>query len=224
MRRSPLIIATLGAAAVTLGGCAHHTPRYSDADFEPVEVPMEEQGEERVTGAIFDPSDRRGLFEDAKALRVGDILTVQLQERTNASKSVSASTSKDSEIGFGTPTVFNEPVEWANVSAGGSSSFDGEGEAEQENQLSGSLSVMITRVMPNGNLEIRGQKRLTLNRGTEYVRLSGIIRPQDITPDNTIASTKVANANIIYSGGGALHESAQMGWLSRFFNSPLWPL
>ncbi|MDF3013473.1 MAG: flgH, partial [Cellvibrio sp.] len=102
--------------------------------------------------------------------------------------------------------------------------FDGSADADQSNSLQGNITVTIAEILPNGNLMVRGEKWITLNRGDEFIRISGLVRPEDIAPDNTILSTRLANAKISYSGTGALADASSMGWLSRFFNSALWPL
>ena len=108
-----------------------------------------------------------------------------------------------------------------NLSA--SNGFEGAGESTQKNSLTGSITVSVVEVFPNGYLFVRGEKRLTLTAGNEYIRVSGIVRPVDIQADNTIVSTKIADATIIYTGDGQLAESNSMGWLARFFNKPIFP-
>jgi flagellar L-ring protein precursor FlgH len=81
----------------------------------------------------------------------------------------------------------------------------------------------VAEVLSNGNLLVRGEKRLTINQGDEYIRFSGIVRPSDIGPDNTVLSTSVADARIAYTGKGTLDESNSSGWLARLFNSKWWP-
>ena len=100
-------------------------------------------------------------------------------------------------------------------SAGGNVNFDQEG---------GNLTVTVTEVLPNGVLRIRGEKWLSLTNGDEYIRLTGLVRPQDITPDNTVPSQRIANARIAYGGTGDFDQANQPGWLTRFFNSEWWPL
>ncbi|MFW6342307.1 MAG: flagellar basal body L-ring protein FlgH, partial [Halothiobacillaceae bacterium] len=110
-----------------------------------------------------------------------------------------------------------------NASLGGERSFDGSGNASQENSLDGQITVTVARVLPNGNLIVRGEKFLGINQGTEFVRVSGIVRPQDIGSDNTIDSTRIADARISYGGQGIINDANNMGWLARFFNSPIFP-
>jgi flagellar L-ring protein precursor FlgH len=103
------------------------------------------------------------------------------------------------------------------------SDFEGSADADQSNSLSGTISVTVTQVMPNGLMEVRGEKWLTLNQGEEFVQISGIIRPVDIGPDNSVPSFKVADARITYAGKGALADANSPGFLARFFMK-LWPL
>jgi flagellar L-ring protein precursor FlgH len=101
--------------------------------------------------------------------------------------------------------------------------FEGEADSSQSNSLSGAITVTIADVLPNGNLMVRGEKWLTLNQGEEFIQISGMVRPQDVSTSNTVLSTQIADARITYSGEGFLAESNQMGWLARFFNHPIWP-
>jgi flagellar L-ring protein precursor FlgH len=101
--------------------------------------------------------------------------------------------------------------------------FSGDADADQSNSLEGNITVTVAEILPNGNLIVRGEKWITLNRGDEFIRISGIIRPDDIAPDNTVVSTRLANAKISYSGTGTLADSQTMGWFSKFFNSGWWP-
>ena len=105
----------------------------------------------------------------------------------------------------------------ADVAAGANQSFAGAGTAAQTNTLTGSMTVTIIKVFPNGNLEIAGQKKLVLNDGSEYLRLKGIIRPTDISASNTIASSNIADARITYTNAGVYADSTQPGWLSKIF-------
>ena len=109
------------------------------------------------------------------------------------------------------------------TSLASNSDFSGESDTAQRNSLTGDISVTIADVLPNGNLLVRGEKRLNLNSGNEYVKISGIVRPFDIAANNTVPSTKVADATIIYTGEGAEADAGKIGWLARFFVSALFP-
>jgi flagellar L-ring protein precursor FlgH len=159
---------------------------------------------------------------------VGDILTVRLVENTNASKNSATSTSKTTEAALQNPTIFGIPTTRDGTplfegSLSGEQGFDGSGSSSQSNSLDGDITVTVVERLPNGNLRIRGEKWVTLNQGQEFIQLSGIVRPTDIEPDNSLASTRIADAQITYSSKGVMASANKMGWISRFFNSVLYP-
>ena len=211
-------------AALTLAGCVTppKEPDYSATWPEP--PPAAEQ----ANGAIYQVGHDVALFENAVARRVGDTLTIRLNERTNASKSSSTSTSKSTSIDLPGPIIAGRPVtvhgtEILNAQVDNSTSFDGEGDSSQSNRLEGDITVTVAQRLPNGNLLVRGQKWITINQGREYVRIQGVVRPIDIDPDNSISSLKVADAQIAYGGKGAVNDAATPGLLARFFNVPWLP-
>lgn len=214
-------------AVAGLSACAGQAPRDDERSYEPV-MPPEPEPQERVSGSIFQPQYAGSLTEDRRARRVGDILTVRLVERTDASKNASTNSSRDSETTLTPPTIFGRGVTHRgtnilDVDMGSSRSFEGQGGSSQSNRLEGEITVTVARQLPNGNLMIQGEKWLTLNQGEEMIRIAGIVRPQDISPDNSVASNRVADARITYSGKGTLANANQPGWLARFFQSPLSP-
>lgn len=218
-RTLPALLVTAFAA-----GCSS-MPEPAEPWTPPVAV---EAPAARGEGAIYRDGGDVRLFEDVKAARVGDILTVRLVERTNATKNAATSTSKSSEAQFANPVVFGRPVTRDGVpilegSLSGEHAFDGSGASSQSNSLEGDIAVTVVARYPNGNLRIQGDKWVTLNQGREFIRLSGIVRPFDIDPDNSIDSSMVADAQITYSSEGVLAEANRMGLLTRFFNSGLWP-
>lgn len=215
--------------AVHLVGCgAQQLAPQAGADphYAPVVAPSQPK-EPPSNGSLYSRNYAMSLYGDAKAMRVGDIITVLLEEETTSSKSSGVTVSKQSDIGIGEGTILGTGISASNLSlltnVSGARDFTGGADADQSNLLEGSITVTVANILENGNLVIRGEKWLTLNRGDEYIRVSGIVRPQDITTDNTIESTRIANARISYSGTGELADSNRMGWLSRFFNSPIWP-
>ncbi|MEW6983207.1 flagellar basal body L-ring protein FlgH [Colwelliaceae bacterium 6471] len=200
----------------------------NDPDFAPILPEMEEEPIV-PTGSLFKPNYVNNIYSDSKAHRVGDIISVILSESTQAQKNAKTELKKDSSatldpvIGLGGNAVNfkNDAIQFG---VNQTSDFKGDSKTNQGNSLSGNISVHVLKVLPNGNLMIRGEKWLTLNNGDEYVRLTGIIRAQDITANNTIVSSKVANARIQYAGTGSFAEVQEQGWLSQFFNSSWWPL
>ena len=213
------------AATASLAACG--TTRVADAPFaQPVVVPQ--VSTQPMAGTIYNAGTDMRLFEDRKANRVGDILTVVLAEETNASKNSQTTTGKATEATLGNPTVFGRSLSHDGTplfqgSLSGDSSFDGKGSSSQSNSLAGDITVTVVERLANGNLVISGEKWVTLNQGQEFIRLSGIIRPDDIEPDNTLLSTRIANAQITYSSKGVLAAANKMGLISRFFNSILHP-
>lgn len=221
----------LTLAAVNLAACSTlNPPKPGDAaEYRPA-APIVPIPPASNHGAIFQAVHGQGLFEDYKARRVGDLVTVLLAENTNAKKSAVTSTSKESELelNLGQINVVGQPILGDSLSlfgatGGGTRSFDGSGNSAQSNQLSGEIAVTVAEVLPNGNLVVQGEKWLGINQGNEFVRLRGIIRPVDISAANTVRSTQIANAQLYYGGTGAIRDSNTQGWLSRFFNSPVFP-
>ncbi|AWL12574.1 Flagellar L-ring protein [Saliniradius amylolyticus] len=218
------------ALALFLGGCmstAQRTPVPDDPSYAPVtpDMPRERLAKD---GSIFSQATANSLYSDVKARRVGDIITVVLQENTTASKSAQTSTSKESGVDLDPITGLNGN----NVTIGGNSlqlgvdssnDFSGNASTSQNNNLFGNISVTVMKVLPNQNLVVRGEKWMTINNGDEFIRLTGIVRSADISPDNEVVSSKVANARIQYSGTGSFARAQEKGWLTRFFDSSWWP-
>ena len=180
-------------------------------------------------GSLFKAGLVNSLYSDVKARRVGDLISVQLRENTNASKSANTSTTKDTGANLSPITglggnALNLGGQAIQLGIASNNTFAGDAATAQSNSLSGNISVTVIEVLTNQNLVIRGEKWLTLNSGDEYIRLTGIIRPADISPDNEIESNKIANARIQYSGTGSFADAQKQSLVSRFFNSKWWPL
>jgi flagellar L-ring protein precursor FlgH len=170
------------------------------------------------TGSLYNPANFAGLASDRRARRVGDLITIRLIERTQAQKSASADSNRTSDTAVKLPDV--PPFSYVpdGLFAGGQTqTFKGNGTAAQNNQLFGEITVTVSAVLPGGILAIAGEKRLTLNRGEEQVQLTGLVRIEDIGPENSVASTRVADARIRYSGTGQIADQSRSGWLQRFF-------
>lgn len=169
-------------------------------------------------GSLYSDHYMFALYEDKRAYRVGDILTVELNERTQSSKRADTSTDRNTNINVGVPLVGNLNTSEAAMQLRSSQAFDGESAASQQNFLRGSITVRVTQVLPNGALAIRGEKWIRLNQGDEYLRLQGLVRAEDIDVTNRISSQRVADARISYSGKGELARVNQAGWFSRMFS------
>ena len=210
----------------TSSGELRLSERPDEPDFAP--VPSESIAPPPPTnGSIYAQGYGVQLFGDKNAHRVGDVITVMLDERTVSQKSTQANSSRQSNVDLQAPQIggnelgiLNNPL---SAQINGDRSFNGSGTANQSNRLEGAVSVTVSEVLPNGVLRVRGEKWITLTRGEEYLRVTGLIRPEDINLDNTISSSKLADARIAYSGTGELADSTRQGWLTRVFSSPLFP-
>lgn len=209
-----------------LGGCASYAPPTPGDPYYAPAVSASYQQPQQTNGSLYHERSM-SLFTDSKARNVGDIITIELTERTVSRKSSGVKVRKDSSTSLPAGTILGMTPTLNGASFDTSISqerdFKGDAGADQSNSLSGSIAVTVADVLPNGNLIVRGEKWMTLNRGDEFIRISGILRPDDISRQNTVSSTKLANAQISYSGTGELASSQSMGWLSRFFNSAYWP-
>ena len=207
-----------------LGACQMpHPPKDDDGmswAAEPAPKPS--------NGAIYQSGREVALFENPIAHHVGDIVTIVLNEQTAAQKSSSTNTNKATSVALPGMTILGKaltvhgvPIMSNNIAD--TTKFAGEGDSAQSNSLQGYVTVTVQKVLPNGNLYVKGQKWIGINQGQEYVIMSGVIRPIDLASDNSIPSSQVANAKISYGGKGALADANAQGWLSRFFNSPWSP-
>lgn len=189
-------------------------------------------------GAIYRANYPQPLFEDRRARNVGDVLTINIIEKTSTSKNVSSTAARTSSVAetAATPTILGytpDPSKlWLNgitrgtnfdtsVSASGAQKFEGKGDSAQKNDFSGTITVTVIDVLPNGNLLVSGEKQMGINEGTEYVRFSGVVSPVMISSSNTVLSTQVADARIEFKGRGEIDSAQAMGWLTRFFLSVL---
>ncbi len=171
-----------------------------------------------TTGSLFNASTFSGLVSDRRARHIGDLVTIRLVERTQARKSATADAGRNGKTAITLPDAppFNA-VPKGLLSGGSTQNFKGSGSAAQDNQLSGDITVTVAAVLPGGILSVAGEKRLTLNRGEEQIQLTGLIRIDDLGPDNSVSSTRVADARIRYSGSGQVADQSRQGWLARFF-------
>ena len=214
---------------VLLAGCA--APPLREMPDDPNYAPFEANSalpEFHSQGSIQYARFGTSLFSDRRASQIGDIITVRLEESTQASKDADTQISKNSGVKFNPGLLLGDvvDVDGRNFATDleQDRDFKGEAQSSQSNSLSGSIAVSVIDVLPNGLLRVRGEKWLQLNRGSEYIRLTGLLRQEDVGPDNSVASTQLADARIGYSGTGELAQSNNMGWISKFFNGGWWPL
>jgi len=195
--------------------CSHHQPQqvFTAAPPPPPPPPV-------ANGAIFQPAAGYApLTSGQRAAQVGDVITIVLTERTQGTSTSTSATNHNGSIGLTPPTTGPLSLFSATDAAmGGNSTFAGQGQTGQSNSLVGEISVVVSEVLPNGNMRVRGEKLLHINRGNETIRISGIVRPVDIGSDNRVASTRVADAQIDYVGRGEISRASRQGWLQRFFS------
>lgn len=214
--RSAVALAIVGFA---FSGAAIAKEKKPKETFEPT-IAVAPPPAAEPNGSIFQVENGYApLTSGMRAARVGDVLTIMLQERITAGISNSTGTNKDGSIGLSPPTSGPlSVISSTDLNMGGNQSFKGKGDAAQSNTLSGELSVTIAAVYPNGTMLVKGEKRLALNRGDEFVQFSGIVRTADINSDNRVLSSRVADARINYKGKGDIARSSSQGWLQRFFS------
>src|SRR5690554_368873 len=210
--------------AAVLGGCAMIPPEpivtgpLTAEPPAPYAMPVAEPN-----GSIYQPTayGNYPLFEDRRPRNIGDIVTIVIQERTNAQKRVATSTERSSGAGLGwgaVPSILPGNVSPnQDFSISGSNAMDGEGSTRADNLFTGTLTTTVVGVLPNGNLQIAGDKQMAINRGSEHLRFSGVVDPRSITGSNTVASTLVSYARIDFGSKGTMDEVQTMGCLQRFF-------
>ncbi|MEF3168687.1 MAG: flagellar basal body L-ring protein FlgH [Deltaproteobacteria bacterium] len=211
-----------------LAGCAgtRHTPVPAIAPTTLSHVPSAPSTPSE--GALFNPNQSGSLFEDFRARYVGDVVTILLEEDFQGAKNVKTQTDRDSEMNVGLTGIlgldfkkrmeprYNTTID-ATKAIGGATkdSFKGTGKTSRDASLTGTISSRVVEVLPDGNLRIEGTRELKINNESQYLILSGIIRPKDIGPDNTISSTRIGDARISYTGGGTLSEKQNPAWFAR---------
>ncbi|MFM8509589.1 MAG: flagellar basal body L-ring protein FlgH, partial [Betaproteobacteria bacterium] len=180
-----------------------------------------------ATGAIYNAVQSDNMFGRGRNFQVGDVITVLLDERTQGSRSTSTNVSREAKNNA-VPTGLAGRIAGNRVGLGGlnlndaSTTSAGTGTADQTASLSGSLAVSVVEVMPNGNLVVRGEKQLSLSEGSEVIQVSGVIRPADVSPNNTVLSRRLAHSQIAYRGSGDLAAASSPGWGTKLLTR-VWP-
>ena len=227
MRVSPLLrgglVLVLAASATAPGQASLFGKKAPPEDFSTTRpLPVAAQPVAPANGSIFQAADGyAALYEGWRARRVGDPLTIVLVERTAASKSANSKLGSKGDLGLAPPTTgpLGKLIKSTDIGMSGSRNFNGSGAADQSNSLSGEITVTVAQVFPNGTMLVQGQKRVTLNRGDEFIQIKGLVRMADVGIDNRVESTRVADAQIAYTGKGDVARASRQGWLSRFFQA-----
>ncbi|WAC75557.1 flagellar basal body L-ring protein FlgH [Roseateles sp. SL47] len=215
-----LLLVPAMVALVALSACSTIAPPAWPSN-DPGQLPLPIAATPRPAGGgVFVAGRSASLIADTRAFRSGDVLTVVLEEATQASKKADTQMGKDSSHGL----TMDLNGKTRSYSLGADRDFTGSAASSQQNTLQGAITVVVQEVMGNGLLRVAGEKSLTLNQGEELVRVAGYVRPADVDSDNRVSSQRVANARILYSGRGALADANTPGWLTRWFVSPWAPI
>jgi len=231
----PLNIVLLGILFLfVVAGCSS-TANMVKKD-EPVPVPKEKISPPPMGSIWPGENAKNSLFTDNKARYVNDIVTVIIDEYSSGSNSAETNTGRDTNTFAGVSSLLGVEKQIArsnkdltdgadihtagllpSIKVGGSSknSLTGKGETTRDGELTARITAMVVRVLPNGNLSIKGKRRLAINAEDQYIVVSGIIRPDDITSDNVISSQYIADAKIVYTGKGVINDKMRPGWLTR---------
>jgi flagellar L-ring protein precursor FlgH len=216
-----VLFVLLLTVAALLAGCVTTTP--STAIHQPMTVrPEAKQVMTPANGSIYNVATSRPLFEDRRARLVGDTITINITEKTAAAKKSDTKADRSHDTSLGIPTIAGLPLktfQGATLAANSSTAFEGSGENTSSNNFTGTLTVTVIEVYPNGNLLVSGEKQIGLKEGEEFIRFSGVVNPITISAANTVASTQVADARIEYKANGFIDSAQVMGWLGRFFLS-----
>ena len=218
---------TLGFALVATG-CGQHTREVTA--IEPLEEPVAANPRPQSPGTLWN-GDEGNWLADVKARRIGDIVTVIIKEQAKASKQATTDTERSSSISAGISTFFGLEETVADktkinpssmISASSGNEFSGSGRTTRSEDLAATLTTQVVEVYPNGNLKIRGGKSVAVNNENQIIYLTGIVRPFDVTASNTVDSSQILNAQITYTGKGAISDKQKPGWMMRIFDNT-WP-
>ena len=221
--KKPHVISLMGGVmGILLGLAGCGTPPSTIVQQPTTARPLPLVTQAPSNGAILQTAAFRPLFEDRSARLVGDTLTIVINEKTQAGKKGSSSGSKTGVIDSSISTVVGLPLKMfqgLGVTADSSNQYDDDSAVNSSNTFNGSVTVTVVEVLPNGNLVVAGEKQIALDKGTEYIRLSGVVQPDSIRAGNTVSSTKVADARIEYRTTANFDKAEMMSWMARFFLS-----
>ena len=216
----------MGLVILFLTGCASEpiNPTYR-AEMKKVQEPTfpEYKPPKVEEGSLWSAERGMSLFTDIRAKRVGDTVTIRIVEDPEAAVSANTKTSRSS--GLSGKLVANSTQSNgvdAAINSTLDTSYDGKGTSDRDGHVNAYITAMVINVLPNGNLFISGKRQIKVNHELQYITISGIIRPEDVTPNNEVSSTYIADARIAYSGVGPVSDNQSPGWLARIL-SYVWP-
>ena len=223
---------------VVTAGCSTPVGSLNAADVgdDPTQLYKPQTATARKDGSLWPVEhDKNGLFADAKASKVGDIVTISIVETASASRQAATKTSKQSTQGMSMSNIFGmgssmgisdflgsgQPFD-PSLTTSNNNSFNGAGSTSRTENLTATMTAVITEVMPSGNLRIEGSREVMVNNERQTLRLMGVIRPNDIGYNNTISSSLIADAKIDYVGKGVISDKQKVGWGTRILDH-IWP-
>lgn len=207
-------LALLATGCATPGAHVSQTPMVSRTVtyMVPPIVPTYEPG------SLWSTQTTGSLFEDTRARRVGDLVMVRVVESASGTKNASTSTERDSSLTTGISAFFGSPVANRNINVGVSNSYDGTGQTARSGRLTALVAASVVELLPNGNLSIEGSREIQVNDEVQVIHMAGVVRPVDISTDNIVLSSRIADARITYTGEGVLDEKQRPGWFTRLFD------
>lgn len=222
MGKEWLVTKLLLTLTVLLGACTTVPPTnvHQPMSARPAQRPDALAASLAATGSIYQAGTSRTLFEDRRARYVGDTITVTITENTSAATKSNTAVSKTGSISAAAGPFVGFPAKTfqsGELKANSSNVANGKGDAAANNVFTGTITVTVIEVLPNGNLLVSGEKQVAIGHGQEYIRLSGVVNPYFVNAANTVASSQVADARIEYKESGTISEAQVMGWLARFF-------
>ncbi|MEW5887255.1 MAG: flagellar basal body L-ring protein FlgH [Pseudomonadota bacterium] len=220
-RGSVLLAALL--AAVVLSGC-ETLSQVPQVDLAPMprtlDITPAPVAAAPVNGSLFSAATFRPAFEDHRARLVGDVLTIQISERVSATQESATTVNRNSELSAGVsafPLARARELGRLRTAAETENSFNADGSTEATHTFAGSITAVVTQVLPNGHLVVVGEKQIGVNQNVDVLKFSGTVDPRTIRPGNTVQSTQVANVRVLSRGRGAQADAHTFGWLARFF-------
>ena len=210
------------AALLALGGCASPRDSIKVGPVTTARPQPTESDADHPTGSIFHQQGNLRLFEDRRPRYIGDVLTIQLNETLNASQSASSNTEKKSNLTAVLPKVkgvLGMAINGLDTTASSDNAFNGTGATTSSGLFTGTITVTVIEVLPNGNLMVAGEKQIGIRQNSEILRFSGVVDPNLIQSGNVISSIQVSDARLDYRCGGNIEQAQIQGWLGRFFNS-----
>jgi flagellar L-ring protein precursor FlgH len=216
------VVALSAFAMLALGGCSsmlRTVEVQQPMTAKPAASPVRSAG----NGAIFQAVAYQPLFEDRRARNIGDTLTVNINEKLNASKTASTNANRKGSTSAAVPdaTIGGKTIKGGSITGSSELKFAGAGDSGANNVFTGTITVTVIEVLQNGNLLVSGEKQIGINTGSEFIRLSGVVNPVTILAGNVVSSTQIADARLEYRGTGSIDEAQTMGWMARVFQTVL---